>query len=167
MTILKSLTLVAGLTFGAAGVSAQSLEKGMLAAQAGDFETALKQITPLAEQGNDEAQAMLGALYKEGKGVQQDYVEAEKWIRLSAVQGNAKAQMMLGALYAAGLGVNSDQEVAAMWFLISAVNGEVAAVQGLNQVRDALTPEEMGRARALAVRCFDSVYKDCSRQLSS
>lgn len=167
MTFLKSLTLVAGLTFGAAGVSAQSLEKGMAAAQAGDFETAFKQITPLAEQGNDEAQAMLGALYKEGKGVQQDYLEAEKWIRLSAVQGNAKAQMMLGALYAAGLGVNSDQEVAAMWFLISAVNGEVAGLHGLKEVRSRLTPEEMGRARALAVRCFDSVYKDCSRKLDS
>ena len=45
------------------------------------YETAVKHISPLAEAGDAKAQTTLGWMYKEGKGVPQDYAEALKWTR--------------------------------------------------------------------------------------
>jgi TPR repeat protein len=42
----------------------------------GDYATALREWTPLAEQGHAKAQTILGAMYKEGKGVPKDIVYA-------------------------------------------------------------------------------------------
>ena len=44
-------------------------QKGLTAAQSGDFVTALREWTPLAEQGNAPAQHHLGFMYHKGKGV--------------------------------------------------------------------------------------------------
>ncbi len=40
-----------------------------------------------AEQGFAEAQHNLGVMYGQGRGVQQDYVQAHMWISLAAAQG--------------------------------------------------------------------------------
>ena len=42
----------------------------------GGYATALREIRPLAEQGNAHAQSTLGYLYSSGKGVVQDYAKA-------------------------------------------------------------------------------------------
>ena len=77
----------------------QDFGKGLVAAQSGDFATALKEWQPLAEQGNATAQSNLGVMYYNGKGVIQDYAEAFKWYRLAAEQGYATAQSNLGVMY--------------------------------------------------------------------
>jgi TPR repeat protein len=46
-----------------------------------------------AEQGYVPAQAMLGMLYANGKGVQQNYAEAGKWWRKAAEAGHAPARL--------------------------------------------------------------------------
>ena len=66
-------------------------EKGLDAAQKGDFATALEEWKPLAEQGNADAQNSLGQMYDEGKGVVQDYVRAHMWWSIAASQGNKNA----------------------------------------------------------------------------
>jgi TPR repeat protein len=48
-------------------------QKGLTAAQSGDFATALREWTPLAKQGNAGAQYNLGVMYDKGLGVPQDY----------------------------------------------------------------------------------------------
>jgi TPR repeat protein len=58
----------------------------------GDYETALRQWRPLAENGHDNPQHGLGEMYAEGKGVPQDYVLAHMWFNLSAAQGNELAK---------------------------------------------------------------------------
>ena len=63
---------------------AQDFQKGLAAAQAGDFATALKEWKPLAEAGDVDAQYNLGIMYDNGYGVPQDYAEAVKWYRLAA-----------------------------------------------------------------------------------
>ena len=83
----------------AAPISAQDFQKGLEAAQNGDFDTALKEWKPLAESGNSVAQFNLGLIYDNGWGVPQDYKEAVKWYRLAAKQGNAWAQNNLGVVY--------------------------------------------------------------------
>ena len=66
----------------------QSFERGDDAANAGDFATALKEWKPLAENGDVKAQASLGFMYLEGKGVPKDYEKAEKWFKEAAEQGS-------------------------------------------------------------------------------
>ena len=74
-------------------------EAGPRAAQEGDFETALKEWTPLAKSGNASAQYSLGLVYDNGDGIPQDHAEAVKWYRLAADQGHAIAQTNLGLMY--------------------------------------------------------------------
>jgi uncharacterized protein len=52
-------------------------KKGLVAAQKGDFETALQEWRPLAEKGDIRSQFNLGLMYETGRGVLKDYkVEA-------------------------------------------------------------------------------------------
>ncbi len=56
-----------------------------------DYVTALKEFKTVADQGNPDAQFMLGYMYASGKGVLQDYIKAHMWFNLSASQGNERA----------------------------------------------------------------------------
>jgi TPR repeat protein len=61
MNHLHSLVLAITLLVGGVSVAtAQDFNKGFEAAQSGDFETALQEWRPLAEQGNASAQYNLG-----------------------------------------------------------------------------------------------------------
>ena len=92
---LTTLVILTTLLGSAGAVWAQDFNKGLKAAQSGDFATALKEWKPLAEQGDAVAQSNLGVMYEKGKGVTQDYAEAVKWYRKAAEQGNASAQLNL------------------------------------------------------------------------
>jgi TPR repeat protein len=50
---------------------------------------AAKWCLKLAEQGNTNAQYILGKMYAEGKGVAQNNAEAVKWYRKAAERGDA------------------------------------------------------------------------------
>ena len=76
-------------------VIARNYNKGLIAARRGDYATALREWTPLAEQGNARAQYNLGLMYDVGRGVPQDYKTAVKWYRLAAKQGHSSAQRNL------------------------------------------------------------------------
>jgi TPR repeat protein len=83
----------------AAGVAlAGPLEDGHTAYLRGDIDTALSLWTPLAEQGNADAQYMLGLIYFNGRYVEKNDDEAAKWLQLSAAQGNSDAELLLGVL---------------------------------------------------------------------
>jgi TPR repeat protein len=107
--------------------TAQDYDKGALAYQAGDYETALQEWRPLAEQGNAQAQVKLGVMYVYGNGVPQDYTEAVNWFRLAAEQGNAEAQFYLGYMYTDGEGVIQDYAEAVNWFRLAAEQGNAEA----------------------------------------
>ena len=88
MNKLHSLVLAITLCIVSVSVAtAQDFDKGLKAAQAGDFQTALQEWRPLAEQGYASAQYNLGQMYRNGQGVPQDDAEAVKWYRLAAEQG--------------------------------------------------------------------------------
>jgi TPR repeat protein len=70
----------------------------------------------LVEQGNADAQAVLGLVYYEGRVVPQDYAAAAMWYRKAAEQGHAEAQIQLGVLYHDGEGVPQDDAAAVRWF---------------------------------------------------
>ena len=62
----------------------------------GDYDTALRLLGPLANQGDVIAQNNLGFMYFNGQGVPQNHDEAAKWFWLAANRGVASAQALLG-----------------------------------------------------------------------
>ena len=67
---------------------AADFNKGLKAAQSGDFKTALAEWTPLAEQGYADAQSNLGTMYDNGSGVLTDTKRAYMWYNLASYNGN-------------------------------------------------------------------------------
>ena len=125
---IKTLLLAVVLLFGSSQVGcAQEFERGLEAAQRGDYATALKEWRPLAEQGDADAQYNLGVMYRRGEGVIQDDSEAVKWYRLAVEQGLVEAQNNVGYMYGLGAGVIEDDKEAVKWFLLSAEKGLASA----------------------------------------
>ena len=84
--------------------------------------TVYKLRKPKAEAGNEAAQNNLGILYREGKGITQNYSEAIKWFQRSADQGSAWGQYNLGMAYELGLGFPANQQEALKWYRLLIVN---------------------------------------------
>ena len=104
--------------------------KGVDAYEKGGYATALREWTPLAEQGYARAQYFLGLMYDNGEGVPQDKKTAVKWYTLAAEQGNAEAQSLLGIYYTKGsevIGVLEDDKTAVKWFTLAAEQGHAGA----------------------------------------
>jgi TPR repeat protein len=110
------------------------LEDGRAAHDRGDWQTTLKLLQPLADQGNAEAEDKIGDVYGNGQAVPQDYVEAVKWYRKAADQGNADAQTDLCSMYYKGHGVPQDYAEAVQWCRKAADQGNAQAQFGLGQM---------------------------------
>lgn len=93
----------------------------------GDYAGALKEIRPLAQKGDANAQSDLGMMYATGRGVPQNAIEAGKWIRKAAEQGYAEAEYNLGLINIKGLGVPRNNAEALKWFRKSADQGYIKA----------------------------------------
>lgn len=111
-------------------------------------------VRKMAEQGDAKAQYALGTMYRDGRGVAQDYAQAAQWWRKSAERGLIDAQYALGNMYAGGSGIARDNIQAYMWYSIAAsqTGGEwLHAIAGSN--RDALvarmTPADIFKAQQL------------------
>jgi len=122
---LFQATLMASLMLAAmtGAVAAGAIEDGSAAYQRHDYETALQLLRTPAEQGNVEAQLLLGFMYHDGEGVPQNYAEAARWFRKAAEQGNVAAQAALGGMYLDGLGVPKDPAQAKHWLQKAAEQG--------------------------------------------
>ena len=124
--------LAAALTFMLAlPVAAQDFQKGLKAAQSGDYATALREWRPLAEQGDTSAQSNLAIMYYNGRGVAQDYAEAVKWYRKAAEQGFAEGQSGLAIMYYNGRGVVQDYAESVRWNRKAAEQGYMVAQRRL------------------------------------
>jgi TPR repeat protein len=96
------------------------LAAGKRAYQEKDYATAFKELTPLAEKGNADAQLILGKMYWMGQGVLKDPDQAMKLFKASAMQGNADAQFFLGSIY---LLPHTDIAEGVKWLRLSAEQG--------------------------------------------
>ena len=96
--------------------------------------TGLKQVQPMAEQGNALAQYNLGVMYYYGHNVEQDYDEAVKWWRLAADQGHAYAQHYLANMYFCGYGVTRSYEEAASLYRLAAEQGMAVSQHNLGSM---------------------------------
>ena len=72
--LTTTLCLTVALLFGCAGVcKSGDYQKGWNAYEKGDYATALREWTPLVDQGDASAQYNLGTMYDQGLGVPQNY----------------------------------------------------------------------------------------------
>ena len=131
----KKLTFLLSLTFlflFSGSVYGDDFQDGVDAYKRQDNKTAYKLWLPLAEQGDAEAQVLLGMMNAEGQGVPQDYKEAVKWWRLSAEQDDAYAQFNLGVMYDEGDGVPQDYAEAIRLWKLAAEQGDEEAQHHLD-----------------------------------
>ena len=67
--LIRIISLTLAVFLGSVGTSwGADFNKGVAAAQSGDFATALREWTPLAKQGDADAQFSLGVMYEKGRG---------------------------------------------------------------------------------------------------
>ena len=160
--ITATLCLTIAVLLGSVGCEESAdFQKGYTAYKSGDFATALRNWTPLAEQGHATAQYNLGLMYRNGKGVPQNHKTAVKWYRLAAEQGNADAQGLLGAVYVLSTGVRKDNSYAYMWLILAAANGNAEAEEMRDLISQKMTPTEISTANDRARECVLKKYKGC------
>lgn len=131
----------------------------------GDYEKAAKLYSPLAKDGNAEAQYVLGMMYRAGRGVPHDYNEARKWYLLAAEQGHPVAQFYLGWMYARGRGVPKDYIQSHMWIDIAIANASGEAkkefIVDRSAIEESMTADQIAKAKALAKKCTAKKFKGC------
>ncbi len=96
---------------------------GLAAFEAKHFGRAMVLLSPLAENGNADAQHRLAIMYQNGLGITANEERAAKWMRAAAEQGHALAQHGLGFMYLEGECLERDGAQAAKWFLKAADQG--------------------------------------------
>jgi TPR repeat protein len=121
----------------------------------GEYATEFRLLHPLAEQGNPEAQELLGGMYTAGNGVLQDYAEAVRWFRMAAEQGFAEAMDDLARMYVHGQGVPKNYVQAHMWFNLAAARYSGDPLQNYHagardNLAEEMTPEQVAQAQGLA-----------------
>lgn len=140
LTCLKAGLAVVLLSLGVvAPAAAGKFEDAWAAYQRGDFATALRLWSPLAEQGEPYAQYYLGLMYSLGYGALQDDATSVKWYRMAADQGDPHAQTNLGMMYERARGVPKDYVQAAALYRKGADQGYALAQFNLGMMY------EMGR----------------------
>lgn len=115
-----------------------------------DDKLAMNWFKRAAEQGQTDAQFMVGSRHDQGKGVPQNFQEAAKWYHKAAEKGYALAQFNLGALYANGEGVPFDNITAYAWSSLAANQGQEGAAKNRDSIAKGFTPKEISQAQALA-----------------
>ena len=96
---------------------------GIDAYRRGDGAAALAVFEPLAEQGDRNAQFMMGVLHEDGVGIAKDMAKAIAWFRRAAEAGLASAQYNLAQYYENGTGVAADPSTAVGWYRRAAAQG--------------------------------------------
>ena len=130
------------------------IEDGRAAFQLGDYATAMRLWRPLAEQGNADAETLIGSLYMFGQGVPQDYGQSAIWLAKAGEQGQASAQLGLCELYDSGEGVPQNYILAHMWCNLAAsrVSGKDHGLYVFerDKVAAKMTPDQIAEAQRMA-----------------
>ena len=157
-----TICLIISLLIGTSGLNwSADFNKGLVAARSGDYATALREWTSLAEQGDATAQINLGVMYEDGIGIPKDLKIAVKWYKIAAEQGDARAQVNLGLMYAQGFGVIPDKLYAYMWFNLASSTGDEDATINKDIIAKQMTASELSSAQKLTLECFRKNYKGC------
>ena len=112
------------------------------ALDAENYPEALRLLQAQALNGNAAAETMIGDMYFQGLGVQQDYDRALLWYRRAAKRNYADAQFNLGNMYLLGEGVLQDDRKARDWYQKAANQGHKAAARNLANIKRRISNQE-------------------------
>ena len=87
--------------------ASEASQSGEVAYAAGDYARAYKELAPLADIGDADAQYVLGLMYASGYGVEQNFYNAGRMYRQAGEQGHVGAQVNLGSLLENCRGIGS------------------------------------------------------------
>ena len=121
---------------GTGGIGIEALSRG---AEWADF----------VEQNHAAAQYNVGVAYAEGKGIPQNYAEAQKWFLKAAERGLSKAQFNLGVIYEEGLGGASNLAEAYRWYKVASTSDEPDAQKRLADVTRRMSPAQVAKGEEL------------------
>ncbi len=124
---MKRMAWAAVLTLALTLPARADLESGMASFERGDFAGAVQQLRPLAEQGNANAQYLVGLMYLNGYVDPPSADAAATFIERAAEQNHLEAQTELARMYRTGDGVAQDAEKMAKWYRRAAEQGDVGA----------------------------------------
>ncbi len=148
---INRLFLVLGAAFAAwTAPATASLDDGLRALQQRDYPRAIKELRPLAEAGDLEAQYRIGRMYEFGAGYPKDVAQAVAWYRKAADKGYIDAMQELGVLYATGDGVPRDDAQSAQWFRKAAEAGNPTAQYNLGLLYAKGSGVKQDNAQAIA-----------------
>ena len=121
-----------------------------------EYDKALQLWTPLADDGNAQAQFGLGALFAFGR---KDEAEGLKWSRRAADQGYPRAEHYMAFLYGVGLHVPQDYVLSYMWDNLAAAQDEKGARLSRDNLAAKMTPEQIAEAQRLSREWKPTVWK--------
>jgi TPR repeat protein len=113
----------------------------------------LDDLKSAAEQGDAEAQYMLGTMYT----YTQDDKQAIKWYTKAAEQGYANAQASLSSMYIQGQGVIQSKKKAYIWITIAAANGHEDALKYRDTIAKKLSQKTLEEAQEEASKLYDKI----------
>ena len=111
-----------------------ALESGIAAFEAKQFTRALHLLTPLAQQGNPDAQYRVAIMYQNDLGVVRNELQAFKWMKAAAEQGHALAQHGLGFMYMEGDCIGKNGAEAVKWYTKAAEQGMAGSQTALAMI---------------------------------
>ena len=101
-----------------APVYADNLQDGLDAYEREDYISALKKLKPLAEEGDEEVQFLLGIIYAYGEGSVQDFEQALKWLNLSQANGWVHQEYLKLIYNRIDATVGSPKSFSGIWFKV-------------------------------------------------
>lgn len=141
------LILILGILLTPAPATAD-LKSAAAACRRGDYESALPELTRLAQKGNATAQRMLADMYEGGAGLPRDYAAAFTWYLLAARKGDVRAQFMVAQMYYEGKGGPRDPQAAFQWYRTAAEKGHIYAQHNLGALYEAGCGVTMNKVEA-------------------
>ncbi len=153
---MKRLAAVLVLAVGLASNANAGMDEGVQFYITGEYDKALAEFKPLAEQGDAKAQYFMGFLYHHGYGMKVNEVEAAKWFRMGADQGEWQSQYYLGVIYEKGVGIPKDLAAAHMWLSLAATNpgttfrDSLHTKEAIGKLEQKMKPEQIAQAKELA-----------------
>ncbi len=150
----RSFRLVALCALLAPACRTAPLDAGWRAFHHDDDAGALQAWQPLAEEGDADAQYLVGLLHDEGRGPAFDPRLAASWYAKAAAQGHPAALNNLGLLFHAGAGVPCSPEFAAALYMRAAEQGLPSALNNLAvlYLQGEVVPQSRDTARGLLRR---------------
>ena len=111
------------------GVAVAGKREGLDFYNRGQYAQALNELkgAALGNDGDPEAQALMGTIFLKGLGTEKDAIQAAYWFQEAATKGNAAGQRNLGEIYLAGNGLPQDDYQANYWTQQAAIQGDAIA----------------------------------------